>query len=34
MQPYLEKIPTWVIVHPYPAFVGLARLARAHGAQG
>jgi glucokinase len=34
MQPYLAKIPTWVIVHPYPAFVGLARLATAHGATG
>jgi glucokinase len=27
--PYLAGIPTAVIVHPYPAFVGLARLARA-----
>jgi glucokinase len=27
--PYLAGIPTWVVVHPYPAFVGLARLARA-----
>jgi len=31
MQPYLAKTPTWVIVHPYPAFVGLARLAKARG---
>lgn len=28
MTPYLARIPTSVIVHPYPAFVGLARLAR------
>jgi glucokinase len=28
MASYLARIPTWVVVHPYPAFVGLARLAR------
>ena len=27
-QPYLANIPTWVIVHREPAFVGLQRLAR------
>lgn len=32
LMPYLAGIPTWVVVHPYPAFVGLARLARAHAA--
>ena len=32
MAPYLARIPTWVIVHPYPAFVGLARLARVRAA--
>jgi glucokinase len=26
MQPYLARIPTFVITHPKPAFVGLARL--------
>jgi len=28
MSSYLARIPTSVIVHPFPAFVGLARLAR------
>lgn len=28
MQPYLERIPTRVILHPNPAFVGLMSLAR------
>jgi glucokinase len=28
MQPYLESIPTRVILHPNPAFVGLMSLAR------
>ncbi|EME67817.1 glucokinase [Paramagnetospirillum caucaseum] len=27
-QPYLAGIPTWLIVHPLPAFVGLAELVR------
>jgi glucokinase len=26
LKPYIEKIPTFIIVHPFPAFVGLARL--------
>ena len=34
MSPYMARIPTSIVVHPYPAFVGLARLARAHGVQG
>jgi glucokinase len=33
MAPYLARIPTRVIVHPYPAFVGLARLARVRSRQ-
>jgi glucokinase len=28
LTPYLASVPTAVIVHPEPAFVGLARLAR------
>ena len=32
LKPYLAAIPTWVVTHPYPAFVGLARLARAKSA--
>lgn len=32
LMPYLAQIPTQVVMHPYPAFVGLARLARAHAA--
>lgn len=32
LKPYLAEIPTWVVMHPYPAFVGLARLARKHAA--
>ncbi|HEY7580274.1 MAG TPA: glucokinase [Acetobacteraceae bacterium] len=31
LAPYLARIPTAVIVHPEPAFVGLARLARRLG---
>ena len=31
LTPYLSRIPTAVIVHPEPAFVGLARLARRLG---
>lgn len=26
MRPYLAAIPTWVIIHPHPAFVGLVAL--------
>jgi glucokinase len=33
MTTYLARIPTSVVVHPYPAFVGLARLARARSGQ-
>jgi glucokinase len=32
LAPYLARIPTAVIVHPEPAFVGLARLARRQAA--
>jgi glucokinase len=32
LKPYLTAIPTWVVMHPYPAFVGLARLASAKSA--
>jgi glucokinase len=28
LKPYIEKIPTFIIVHPFPAFVGLAKLLR------
>lgn len=31
LQPYLARIPTRLIVHPNPAFVGLYRLARLSG---
>jgi glucokinase len=33
MSPYMARIPTSIVVHPYPAFVGLARLARVRAAQ-
>ena len=32
MSSYLERIATAVIIHPFPAFVGLAQLARANAA--
>jgi glucokinase len=28
LKPYIEKIPKFIIVHPFPAFVGLAKLLR------
>jgi glucokinase len=26
LRPYLAKIPTYVVTHPFPAFLGLATL--------
>jgi glucokinase len=28
LQPYLARIPTFVIAHPFPAFVGLSKMLR------
>lgn len=32
LRPYLARIPTYVVTHPFPAFLGLARLLAGEGA--